>query len=484
MKGQAHTVLAGARPVDVEAGRWNVARRSNGDSLYRVTLDPGPGGSSTLVFRDAVTWRVGDRELPRRPHIRVPVSAGEVVAIRVDGQDHELSEGSTVVGLDRASSVEAVIAEPARTSRFAPIGDCNREDARTRPQLRLGISRRGTIPNETIALRSDAHAACVSAPVAAKPGDTLRVAAEIQSISGAPPRMCLWLSGPDVCASLALSSRPGDRDWVTVRAQYTVPAGVEDLSLYLYAEAGPPGDRMTLVRYRAPQVSVLRDAEPIPTPVSPPAASRLQLAEDTAVVARVGVPEVDVGAPSAVGDCNRSEPTSLADVGITSTPIDDGVRLHADRHSACVKFRLSGVMSAASYRISFRYRVASGGGGARACLVGRDGECQPVGPLSTAHGWTTAQLTTRMPARTSAEDLRLYLYADTDLGPSTIEYRDIRIEPAVNESLTFVTTGARPAAAPTVAWARTAPPVIGSTSTTRPDHSCSPCRTRGPPTGW
>jgi arabinofuranan 3-O-arabinosyltransferase len=458
VKGRALTVLArDAGPVDLQPGRWNVTRRANGESLYHVSLESPPGRAPMLVFRDAVTWQVGTTDLPSRPAIRIPVPAGKVVAIRVDGQDHELDTGSTVVRLDRASSVEAVIAEPARTTSFQPIGDCNRADSRTRPQLQLGISRRGTIPNETIKLRSDAHAACVSAPVDARPGDTLRVAAQVRRVSGAPPRMCLWLSGPDTCASLALSGGWYDRNWTWVRAQYTVPAGVEGAALFLYADEGPPNDRMTLVGYRAPQVSVFRDAEPIPTPVSPPPRTQLQVAAGTRVVGRVGVPTVAIGAPSAVGDCNRFEPTSLADNGITSTAIEDGVRLHAERHSACVKLPLADVMPAASYRFRFRFRVTSGGGAARACLVGADGVCQPVGPLSNARGWTTADVTSRVAEHASAGKLELYLYADTDLGPSTVEYRDIRIEPSVDESLTFVTAGARPEPVPSLAWAQDGP---------------------------
>jgi arabinofuranan 3-O-arabinosyltransferase len=458
IRGRARTVLPGDdASVKLDPGTWQAARHTSGEGLYHVDLETAANGSRTFVLRDAVTWRIGGQALSDRPEITVPAPSRRVVGVAVDEVQYDLTSGSTTVRLNSASTLRAIMARPARTTAFGPLGDCNRHDDQTPEQVGLGASLDGTVPYERIELRADDHAACVSASVAAAPGDELLVEVPMRSVAGAAPRTCLWLDGPDMCAALTEPPLATGR-WATLRASYTVPAGVDAVTLYLYADAPSPDTTTTITQYRAPQVSLLRAADPVPVPVGAPPPSRIYLGKTAAEIrTRVALPPVSIGAASDVGNCHRQEPVTLEEVGITATPIDDGVRLHADRHSACVTFPLTGMLPGTRYQVSLRYRVVEGAEAPRACLVDTDGRCQPVGPLPSSAAWTQVQVRSQIPAGTSGTGTSLYLYADANLGAATIDYTDIRIEPASGESLVLATADAEADPVPDLTWTQEGP---------------------------
>jgi arabinofuranan 3-O-arabinosyltransferase len=135
---------------------------------------------------------------------------------------------------------------PARLAR--EVGDCNRFDTRSLGQV--GISARvlhtGTHP--TLMLRAREHAACLAFPIPqARPGERVHVRFEYRSISGNPPRACIWQEGPDECAASELiETSPG---WHRQEVNFEPKAGTTSSHLYLYADGG--ADEPTVTQYRA-----------------------------------------------------------------------------------------------------------------------------------------------------------------------------------------------------------------------------------------
>jgi hypothetical protein len=459
VKGQAQSVLAhddGAL-VDLSAS-WDVRRRVGKSALYRATVEPGP--TPTVVLRDASAWTIGRVPVPEQPEIRVPLNAGaRVIGVRVDGTDRELVDGSALVRLDAQNAIAPVVVDGGRLGAFGELGDCNRFDQRSIDEVGLAVASSGTGDAREVELRAHDHAACVRAPVDVVAGDDVLVEIEARAVDGAAPRVCLWLSGPNTCAVLSGFTEDGS-GWSRLHARYTIPAGVEAAALYLYADSPTAsGASETITHYRAPHVGVVRALDALDVALPEPPVTRIDLDAGAHAVRNIAaIPPVALGDPSEVGDCNRTDPTTLAQVGITANVSGTSVRLHGDRHSACVHLPVDGMVPGATYRLHLEYRVTEGSAPARACLVGPDGKCTPLGALGVTAEWTDATFDVALPTGAAAgSDVRLYLYADAGTDPETVDYRDIAITPNGDESLTLITADATAAATPTIAWEEDGP---------------------------
>jgi arabinofuranan 3-O-arabinosyltransferase len=158
---------------------------------------------------------------------------------------------------------------PARLAR--EVGDCNRFDTRSLGQV--GISARVVHPGKqsTLRLRAREHAACLAFPIPqARPRERVHVRFEYRSISGNPPRACIWQEGPDECAaSEPIETSPG---WHRQEVNFEPKPGTTSSHLYLYADGG--ADEPTVTQYR----SLATGSPPLPLAI--------------AAVPKVSLPEV------------------------------------------------------------------------------------------------------------------------------------------------------------------------------------------------
>jgi arabinofuranan 3-O-arabinosyltransferase len=176
-----------------------------------VTVQIVPGGPEQSVAIDGVnvTDPGAERELSAGPHT---VSRGDV-------------RGAPALG------------------SFSSLSDCYRRDARTPDQAGLGVRQTGDL----IELRSQAHSACVSAPVRGPtPGLRYRVQLDYRTLSGTPARVCLWEEGIRRCA--ALPELTGSTEWRHLDTAVRIDPGTTDAQLFLYAD-GP-----AITQYRSLRV--------------------------------------------------------------------------------------------------------------------------------------------------------------------------------------------------------------------------------------
>ncbi|HEX7097529.1 MAG TPA: hypothetical protein VF183_16715 [Acidimicrobiales bacterium] len=454
VRGTAHTV------VDDEASlppntTWDVARRATAAPLFQASIET-VAGQSSVVLRDAPAWSIDGATLPRRPEIRVPAGTEHVFALDINGREYDLSEGPTLVRLDASNRITPLALQGGRLGSFGELGDCNRYDERTPEQVGLALDMAGDGDGRVVTLHAADHAACVRAPVMAQPGDSLLIEMEARSASGAAPRACLWLDGPNVCAALP-GFQPGDNGWASLRARYTVPAEVQALWLYLYADRPTSGDATTVTHYRFPRVgSVVRGETAIRDVQQAPSMPVTVGASGGTVQAAPAEPPVELGSPSPVGDCHRTEPITLEQAGIAATHDGDVMQLTADRHSACVHIPVLGLVAAGRYELSFDCRILEGSSPPRVCLVGTRGRCTSLGSFERSPTWTSVSVDVEPPVD-AVGDAKLYLYADAGREASTIEYRQISLRPVVGESLTFVTAGTTAGGTPSIGWEQDGP---------------------------
>jgi arabinofuranan 3-O-arabinosyltransferase len=127
------------------------------------------------------------------------------------------------------------------------LRDCDRYDQRTPSEVGLSaeVVERDGIPTARLGARD--HSACVALPLGGVKGRApLLIQLSYRSVSGSPPRICLWQVGPRRCARLPrLLGSPG---WHSVEATVTPGAGTRSLRLFLYADGD--GRRRTVTEYR------------------------------------------------------------------------------------------------------------------------------------------------------------------------------------------------------------------------------------------
>jgi arabinofuranan 3-O-arabinosyltransferase len=191
-------------------------------------------------------------------------------------------------------------------------------------------------------------------------------------------------------------------------------------------------------RIRLERYEHLRDVPLAPARLQPLA--RTPFSERTLALTRASVSRpLDIAAAGPVGDCNRYDDRTAAEVGLGARVTDGSgspvLQLRARDHSACVSFSVpSFVQGVRSYRIRFQHRSVRGLG-PRVCLW-QDGpnRCAPMSALQSDREWRVFD--EEIELDTGARALRLFLYADGGGdSPTVAEYRDLDVAPLVSVAI-------------------------------------------------
>jgi arabinofuranan 3-O-arabinosyltransferase len=205
---------------------------TDGWSNYRAMITPDVGTKSLTLFLQASAYRTQSPttthyalvrviEVPTLPSFVVtysPKSTNDAISISVIGRT-AISNGNFTEGI------------------WAPVGDCNTLHPE---QAKAGLSARissGSAPGGLPALRLAASldTACESRSLDWR-GGPLVLSVMVHHVQGAPPRICMWETGPDRCAPIpSVSDESG---WWTYRTFFKPDSRTTGLSIYLYADAG------------------------------------------------------------------------------------------------------------------------------------------------------------------------------------------------------------------------------------------------------
>lgn len=227
---------------------------ANGE-VRLVSATRGRGGATVRLTQAGTVVAIGrgrKRALVRFPKVLPPFR------VIVGMQSFVVPRGRRSISLPAAALANAPTLFrflPSETPSRVPIPgwlptqlrDCDRYDRRTPSQVGLTaeVVKRDGIPTARLGARD--HSACVTLPLGnVQPRAPLLIQLSYRSVSGSPPRICLWQAGPRRCAQLPrLLGSPG---WHTVEATVTPRAGTRSLQLFLYAD-GDGGSR-TVTEYR------------------------------------------------------------------------------------------------------------------------------------------------------------------------------------------------------------------------------------------
>lgn len=393
---------------------------------------------------DPFRLSIGGRELPDLPSqtMAVPlpenspfvVTAGNVVLpLRRPPQDW-LNLG--LVGLGERESVsvwEFAGSQLLGPSSGGPVGDCNAFDDRSMEEVGIRADVVPSAGRPTLRLSARAHSACVTFPVApTRSADVYAIRFRYRQVQGSRPRACLWQAGVEDCAAMP-ELRPG-RTWQTFDAAIRPHDRATALTLFLYAD-GSGGKRTTVAEYQPIRVERYRRVASLP-PTRPrvqglPAdvSSQTSIAFVRPLLSR----RLDLAKAGPVGDCNRYDRRSPAELGLAARVLSGSgspiLQLAARDHSACVDFAVSPFAPGSrAYRIRFEYRRLSGNR-PRACLwlVGPD-RCVPFSDLHDDREWRVVDRTVRLDPNVRA--MRLFLYADGGGDRRTVtEYREVHVAP-------------------------------------------------------
>ncbi len=433
---------------------WVVTRHFGSTPALRVRV-----GDGRLFVESPVDWQVNGRSaLPLSSNdYRMPGLVSVVAGGRyVDRWSDEL----IVRGGPQSMLIPWVatggVSNGSNLGPRSEVLDCNNHDATSGPALGFAATHLTNIAGTGIELRARKHSACVKFPITdVAPGRTFHVRVSGTSEANGTPRMCVWMHGRDACAKLTLA-RQGSK-FETV-ALWTVPQGVPAADLYLYADASETGAETT-IRYDNVDVINVREGSSV-------ALGRLRVPEEPLgfqagqqpmkTVFRVAT-KARLGTFGPVGDCNRQSERTLAQVGISSRNLPNGLRLAATEHSACRNAPLSGLVPTVPYTISFDHRTLRGEK-ARYCLLDKTlGSCVASGRFDTSgQAWKTEQFSIDAPA-TEGKGLSLYLYADGSAAGTVIEYRNVSVAPFVDEYLALVSADIKSRPAPAMTFRRISP---------------------------
>ena len=220
-----------------------------------VSATRGRDGATVMLGKADTVVVIGrgpERRLVRFPRVAPPFR------VMVGTQNFVLPRGTRSVSLPGAT-----LANAPTLSRFLPderpsrvsipswlptqLRDCHRYDPRTPSEIGLSaeVVVRDRIPTARLGARD--HSACVAIPLGGvRPRASILIQLAYRSVTGNPPRICLWQDGPGRCARLpSLLGSPG---WHRLEATMTAGAGTRSLRLYLYADGD--GRSRTVTEYR------------------------------------------------------------------------------------------------------------------------------------------------------------------------------------------------------------------------------------------
>jgi hypothetical protein len=443
--------------------------RPNGPPLQRIVVRDvcgdrcrGAIAVQEVVLQDAVRTTIDGAALLGRPD-RVLGRASDVLAVEVDGTLLPLDEERPVSVRARSGSSARIVrlGEESALAGFGAVGDCHRYDGRTLDEVGIRRSDFDGPTGPEIELQAQDHAACVFGLVegsTASTGGFLSV--EIATVAGVPARVCLWMNGPNRCATVPAPVDVGD-GWRRIEGPVSFPSGVQSVALYLYADGGGDGTT-TVTRFRDASVRLLEWGDPVDlTPTSPvsTALPTLSAGEELEVRSTVDVPTPQIGAPSPLGDCARpqGEPEALGRMAMQEN--DGEIRLSASEHAACTSMPIDGLEPGVPYQLRIDARTLQGRG-ARACVWDRQTRrcLVQVHPPADPE-WRAFEGTFTVDATQAESGLRLYLYAHAIGDGRTTEanYRSWAVSPVVDEHLVFTRVDAERNGVPSLRWERSGP---------------------------
>lgn len=408
------------------------------------------GGRVGMRLADPFRLAVGGKQLRGFPAERVSVPVGRRTPVLI-------TAGSTVLPLQRVPGRwqdlgvhglrpgEAVSlwqlgdARPIDVGAGGQVEDCSADEDGDSDDtvIRAAIRRAGG--KRALQLSAVAHSACMSFPlVSGRSTDMYRVRFQYRQRRGSSARACIWQSGVDRCAPAPLTR--ASRDWSTFDAAVRPHPRATALSLVVYADgAGEPPATVTqyrairLERYRLAAVMPRRTARVATLRGGGTATKPLRYTPPSLP------PAIDLAATGPVGDCNRYDERSTAQLGLAAEVKKQAasrvLELSAREHAACVNFSISSDAPAArTYRVQFEYRRISGSR-PRACLwqEGPD-RCASMSRLASDADWRVFDDTIEL--GDDVNGLHLFFYADGGGDqPTVAQYRNVRVGPLASVAL-------------------------------------------------
>jgi arabinofuranan 3-O-arabinosyltransferase len=455
---------------------FEVGRRTRSVPTYVASVTSASRSSKAfLQLRELATFRLGNKALPARPDIRIPLPSGSVRAIEVGTDIKDLRTSNAFVSLDSATNVNVLADAGNMLGEFGVVEDCNAYDPRTKAQA--GLKALVTNASPPVELQALAHSACVSAPLSpAVGGQVVEVVASSRTVIGHQARLCLLAVGPDECVDLPEPTT--ENGWTTTDALVRLPPKTTAARLYLYADAsnvGSRGDqkdnpRRTLTQYRQIQVRRLIPIASKTVGASPPAAATIQLpAGSHDLLTTFNLPTPKIAGWGGVEDCNQIDGRSKPEVGIEAERLggsdqqttDLGVVLRARAHAACVSSPVHAMVGRASYELRLSYRTLHGTTPPRVCLLDPStNRCAALRPLRgtlrqlrSSAKWATVRYAVSIPnLDQSGRPPRIYIYGDTTAGRTELAYTNVALKPIADESVTVVATGKSSFELPSFSW--------------------------------
>jgi arabinofuranan 3-O-arabinosyltransferase len=423
-RGGAWTIdgRTGTGTLDLpRAGPVTLNRPTTSDPMFWAQLNHG-----YLRLTDAETVTVDGRPLPARPQLRVPLNTPAAVAIAVNGAPRILPpEGVPVqIGADATVTAYAPLKKGMTNVAFGTQSTCNRANDAPAPGMEL-------LAGGVTQLTSVGDAACVSGPVRAIAGAAAyRIQIDVRTVSGAAPRLCLWVEGAGCLPAEQPTGGPAD-GW---QRYQTVALASTSAPLQLIAYADGPQETQearTVVQYRNPIVQALTVAgQRKLTGASAPPATPTLTAGQHRFDFHSRLSDAHLGGFSPLRDClpggtGGDKAHSLLDT--------DGVlRLTARIGIACVQAPLVGGITSSMYELQLDYRTIIGRT-ARVCVwqEGPD-QCAVQPAMTRSRDWQHLDTTFRIASGTRR--LLLYAYADGNAGtptpaPTAVEYRAASVRP-------------------------------------------------------
>ena len=431
--------------VDVAAGTYTLAQRARAAAVLVPRLDP---ARNRLLLEDPAVVRVDGKAVSRRPALSVPLPAGrEIVAVRVGNRTVSLDGGPAAtipVGSATTLTLLAAAPEPADTTGYSPVFDCNNYEPRPWSELGFTQTVTDTPQGRTVRLGAADHAACTKVVVrSAEPDRLYRVRLQYRHVTGARPQICLWQSGTSGCE---LSSRPViDDDWSSYERVVTMDSLSRELQVILHADVGERLKPRTVSEYRALRIDAL---EAVATrTVFPPAVPevRIELTAGKHELRVDGTVSGSVLAPfEPLEDCFRYDDETADEAGLAADSQigADGettYTLKAVRHLACIGAVADDMGAASLYEFSMEARSVALRN-PKFCLYLRGPDlCRTMPGVALWSGWTSYEA--QLPPDPNAVETRLYLYGLRDPNgkqQSQVEYRGVRLRPVPPSTVVLI----------------------------------------------
>jgi arabinofuranan 3-O-arabinosyltransferase len=386
-----------------------------------------------------------------------PVVAPVEVVLRGVGLDKVLAVGDQLLRVPRAARESRLSLTlpplPQRVAWYAaegpasvevlgaalwgPASRCDSETAAPAPSTAALSRTRRVGKGVFLVLSARTRSACVRRTLPKFRGArVLRLTFDYLRESGAPPRICVWQVGPELCVPLPpLRSTRGRH---TFDALFRTAPGTKSLRLSLYADGGFGA---STVRYGSIRVTSYRPASPsalFGRRVSSWLGQNAQLV-DSRHLLRVGglgaarllfATSFETGSWGPPEDCGGGRIDSAS--GLSAKRVELGstgrfaLAVSGRGRLACVHRLIPGVDSNGTYGMSLDARRAAGALPAICLWETGLGRCIKLRALEGASGWHQFNFVFRPDA--GAGPIELFLYADGRAGSTVALYTRLRVK--------------------------------------------------------